>query len=188
MKTCNKLIALCICAVIAIAFNNLSAQTFEQDLPENYTSIGFQVDPHGSYDKEGLNSVINISVVEFGGHFEFELMSQTIINVEKPKDKTRFTYIDVYLGGGYLFPLSPRVTYTLGGHWGIILRPENITVHPDNESWQSSFSIGTTMKGRIWLGKTKKLAIVMSGALDTAPDVKDKDFRIQGRGGLEWRL
>lgn len=174
--------------IIILSYGNCLSQTFEKDTPDHFATIGYQVDLFGSLDKEGINSVINTSVVAFDGVFEFELQIQSIINKEKPIDNYRLTYIDALGGFNYRFLIGSRMDCTVGAHGGWMARPSNIVDYPDATGWTSYLIYGPTTKGRLWLGKNKMTAIVISGSYDYAPDVAEKWGRINGRAGMEFRL
>jgi hypothetical protein len=185
----NKLIIQIIVTAIILLFVGmaaLKAQTFDSDLPDDFESVSFQVDPFGSINKQGLNAMVSFSVIDFGWA-EYEIQSQFIINEENYT--SGLTYIDLYLGFGAMIPLGTSTTITPGIHLGGIYRPANVVYNnPNYNGWTGGISYGLTGKFRQWLSKSKRIAIIISGSYDRRPDIEGTPFIINGRGGIEIRL
>jgi len=156
-----------------------TAQTFEQDLPDDFTAISYTFDLFGSIDKEGINSVLSIDRVDFEW-VDWHISCQTIFT-SKYSDEGNFKldYADLLFGAGPMIPLSSRMTITPGIHTGFLYRPKNNIFMGNRGAW----TIGVTMKGRLWLGKTKKHGIIILGDYTKAPDVAEKWGRINGSMG-----
>lgn len=163
----------------------IDAQTFETDLPDDFASISLEFDLFGSLDKEGINTVLSVNRVDFEV-VDWNIQLQTLFNGDGLEEGWTLTYLDLQAGVGVMFPISPRITFTPGIHGGVLLRPKNIVEHPSYTGFAGYMIYGVTSKGRWWLGKTKKLAITVSGAYDYAPDVEGKWGRINGRAGFEY--
>tara|TARA_R110000772_G_scaffold54130_1_gene123573 strand:- start:79119 stop:79652 length:534 start_codon:yes stop_codon:yes gene_type:complete len=163
-----------------ITIGMMNAQTFNTDLPDDFTSITFQGDLFGSIDKEGLNSVISFENVDWK-IVESELQVQTIFNNDVVTKGWSLSYLDIQAGVGPMIPLSPRMTITPGIAVGVLFRPKKI-FKPEGEGFQSFFIWGPKLKGRLWLGKTKKWGIVISGSYDKRKD--NSNWQINGRAGL----
>lgn len=171
--------------VTLLCVQSINAQTFSEGAPDSFTNVGFQVDLFGSIEKKGMDSVLSFSVVDFG-YLEYELSIQSIINKEGSNDNVRLTYIEAMFGAGYMATFGDNGSITPGLHGGMIYRPSDIMSGPEMDGWQSYLTYGATLKGRYWL--SDKLAVIVSGSYDLAPDVEGKDYRINGRAGLEFRL
>lgn len=152
------------------------------NVPTDFESIGFQIDPFGSENKEGLNSVISYSGVDFGW-LEYELSIQSILTPKySDSNNIKLDYIDFMFGPGVLIPISNRLSITPGIHLGYIYRGSN----NERSSSLGGFMYGATFKARYWVGRNKGIAIVASSAYDRRPDLQL--FRINNRIGLEIRL
>jgi len=148
---------------------------------ESFTSVSFQVDLGGSIDKQGLNSLVSLSVVDFGW-LEYEVQIQSIINDDNPLKDVSFTYLDMQLGVGVMLPISNNIYITPGIHWGLIVRPNSIVYDANDKGLAGMITYGPTLKGRLKL--TNKLTLVISSSFDRRPDVSQWGV-INGRGGLE---
>lgn len=165
-------------STVALTQNN----HFDHGYPTEINSIAFQVDPFGSADKEGLNSVISLTRVDFDW-LEWELSIQTIFTPKYSSEgKIQLDYADLQFGPGVLIPLTTRMSITPGIHGGFLYRGKNDISVEDS----GGFMYGATLKWRIWLGMNKKIAIVASSAIDRRPELGK--FILNNRIGLEWML
>lgn len=156
------------------------AQTFGYELPDDFTSVSIQIDPMGSFDKDGINSVLTFQAVDFGV-IEWEVQCQTIFTTKYSNDNNmQLDYLDFQFGPGYMVGIGDRVALTGGVHGGFLYRGANNI----RESDSGGMIWGVTGKARVWFGK--KIAFVVSTAYDHRSDL-DK-FVLNSRGGLEFIL
>ena len=166
--------------ILAIGLT-MSAQSFYEPLPDNFTAIELKLDLFGSLDKEGINSVLAFTVVDHKV-IEYELQIQTIFTNKYTKSILLY-YTDVQFGAGYMFALSDRVTFTTGIHGGYLFKQN---FYPDGTKLEGYFIYGLTAKGRWWMGKRKKWGFVIGGSYDARRD--NNNWEINGNGGITRRF
>ena len=176
-------------STVALAQNN----HFDHGYPTDISSVSFQIDPFGSADKEGLNSVISVTHVDFEW-LEWEVSSQTIITSKYSLDnKMLLDYIDLQFGPGVLMPINTRMSITAGVHGGFLYRGKNDGLIDDNGDLahvrsddSGGFMYGGTLKFRMWLGMNKRWSFVMSSAYDRRSELGK--FVLNNRLGMELRF
>ena len=169
--------------LLTVTLTQTTNAQFGSNRPENYTGFGFQVDPLGSIDKGGPNIVAHFTAVDFG-HVEYELQSHLILNNEEWTELT-VSYIDVTLGVGYRAWIGDNIDLTGGGHFGMIMRPKSLYVR-SYDGYAGSFMVGVKGSFKYWVNDF--FALTISSSIDTAPDIKEKDFRFNTRGGFLFNL
>ena len=158
------------CAAILVM--GLKAQNSVEKPLEKYAVIQFEVDPYGSADKKGLNSVLTFSMLR-KKHLELGLGMQTIFT-NKYSQNIELDYLDAQLQFQYLLNAGNRVQFLGGMHGGYLYRP--------GISYGIWGFIGTF---RWWWFKNRKLALVVSAAYDYR---EFNEFRLNSRGGLTYRF
>ena len=167
-----KNLKLLLLVLLITTVSNAQSKYFSTGLPNDFVSVSLQLDLFGSIDKQGFNGVAAFQAVDFG-FLEYEVQSQFIVN------EAGLDYIDLQLGVGYMIGISETVAITPGVHWGLLHRPL---------TGLSGVTYGVTLKGRIWIGTSKRFAFVVSSSYDRRPDIEDKWGVLNGRAGFELRL
>lgn len=182
----NKMKKLVIYLTMMLISVSLHSQSryFQTDLPTDFASIGFQVDPGGSLDKEGLNIVLSFSAVDFDW-LEWEAQLQTLFTGKYAEDGGwQLDYLDFQFGPGVLIPINTNISLTPGVHLGFIYRgANNVRTHD-----AGGIIYGLTGKFRYWIGKRKNVALILSTAYDRRPELGEFTFILNNRFGIEVML
>ncbi len=178
----KKLIIVMMLIVISA---NAQKNHFGTNVPDRFASVSLRVDPLGSYDKEGINTMFSIqAVAEIEDIlWELELQSQSILTDKYSRDNNmQFDYLDLQVGLGIMIPVGDRIALTGGFHSGLMWRFTN-TDRPTNEGY---WIIGFTGKIRYWVGNKKRVAFVLGSTYDLRNDIGE--WKINTSGGIEVRL
>ena len=180
-----------IIALVALTAFTSNAQTFGFEKVEEYLYIQYEVDPFGSLDKEGFNSVITIGGVGRMGYkgplLDISGSVQTIYTNKHNETSQIVRYwFDWAAQVQSVVDISDRSQISGGLRGGII--------HLDNDSTSGVGFYGGIMQWRYFF--SKRLGAVISFTLDYASDLpKDErknlwipNHRHSGRGGLIFLL
>ena len=180
MKTIDKIMLISFILGTLILGAKATAQTFIDEPKDGYKLFQLELDPLGSYDKEGLNTVFTGAVKPKGFPIELGIGIQTLFTtkyvnndgIEVEDGSFNLDYLDFQGQVQYLHNIGDRFQLLGGMHGGFLWRRDGAGM-----IWGF---IGTS---RWFVSKKQRLALVMSGALDYR---EFREFRFNGRGGLAY--
>lgn len=180
MKTIDKImIVLFIIGVTILGFK-ANAQTFIEGPVDNYWGIQFEIDPLGSLDKEGINTVFTGVLkplkklpIEIGLGIQTIFTTKYVDKYEREQqgDVMKLDYIDAQIQAQYLVDITDRFQLLGGIHGGWVER-----------QFGGGMVSGVIGTARWFISKSQKWAITISGAMDRRQDINDWQFN--GRGGI----
>lgn len=163
-----------------------TAQVFMTEpigLGSRYVMVQAELDPMGSIDKEGINTVISVMVKGWDDvPIEVGIGVQSVFTPIYVQDGYTVNndgdwgldYIDAQIQVQGISNLGDRIQLLYGMHGGYLWRQTG-----------TGFIYGFMATSRIWFGRARKIGFVISYAYDYR---EFKEFRLNGRGGIIWRL